>query len=308
MMNANQRQGTLAEMRIALLLVEHGCAVNSMTQMDFGLDLNVQVPRRIPSSTEESWEMTQQTANLQIKSSRSDAEQASVPYAVAAEWASLHLRNSPTILVLSIRDHYYAFDTARIRFLAERSLANRRRKLFDEYSWDDSYGEVPGLDETTVSFSAANGLRVSADLLPKLVVYWTINATGLDALSRLGFDFSQGLGAHDTVAALRFVQLAVAAYATKFYDYEEYKHVSGGGSEDTFRLARDLITAVLGESQSGGAEATKIVSSIPITPHGWGQTPELHHLTPATEAHRARGELLALAEILAQHPLRAEAG
>lgn len=299
LMDRNQRQGAVAEMRVALALVEHGCAVNSMTQMDFGTDLTVQVPRRIPDAEDETWEMTQQTANLQIKSSRSAGENAVVPYTVAAEWADFHRRTSPTFLILSVRDDYFAFDTARIRGLADRSLARRRRKLHKDYAWSEELGDPPGLEETTVSFSAKNGLRVSREALPGLIVYWTLNAAELDALARIDPELPAGLEAGATDAVLRFAGLLVGAYATAFYDYEEFLHASHGGSEETFGLARDVVRVALGD-RGADADATTVVSSIPITPTGWGVTPALHHFTAETDPQRAHDALVGLTRRLTE--------
>lgn len=300
-MDANQRQGAVAEMRVALALVEHGCAVNSMTQMDFGTDLNVQVPDAIPAPGDAVWEMTQRTANLQIKSSRSARGQATVSHALADSWATSYRRVSPTFLILSVRDDYYAFDTARIRQLAARALAVRRQKLMAGLVWEDAWGDPPGLEETTVSFSAANGLRTTIDELPRLIVYWTLNAAELDNLARLDVDLSRGLGPQDPAAALRFVQLAVAAYATAFFDYERYKHFASGGSEETYALASNLLEAAFGGPHAGRAEATRVVSSIPITAQGWAPTPPLHLFTGATQRQAAAESLIELATKLTRY-------
>ncbi len=298
MMDANQRQGAAAELRVTLALVEQGCAVNSMALMDFGMDLNVQVPRSIPSTTTTTWEMSQQTANLQIKSSRSAAKQASVPHALAAEWGEGSPRAAPTFLVLCVGVDYFLFDTARIRRLAEQSIVNKRKKLYKEYSWDDSFGDPPGLEDTVVSFSATNGLPVSIDDLPRFIIHWTTNAAALDNLARLDVDLSRGIGPGNVDVAMEFIRLAVAAYATSFFDYEEYKHFRSGGSEETYALAEDMITATLGD-QGVYEKATAIVSSISITPSAWGKTPPLHLFTSASDMKTAAQDLIGLATRLA---------
>lgn len=299
MMDANQRQGAAAEMRVALALVEQGCAVNSMALMDFGMDLNVQVPRSIPSATTTTWEMSQQTANLQIKSSRSAAKQATVPHALAAEWGEGSPRTAPTFLILCVGIDYFLFDTARIRRLAEQSIVNKRKKLYKELSWDDSFGfDPPGLENTVVSFSATNGLPVSIDDLPRFIVHWTTNAAALDNLARLDVDLSRGIGPGDVDVALEFIRLAVAAYATSFFDYEEYKHFRSGGAEETYDLAKDMISATLGD-QGVYEKATAIVSSIPITPSAWGKTSPLHLFTSAVDMKTAAQDLIGLATRLA---------
>lgn len=299
MMEANQRQGAAAEMRVALALVEQGCAVNSMAQMDFGMDLNVQVPRSIPSATAKTWEMSQQTANLQIKSSRADGKQATVPHALAAEWGEGSPRAAPTFVILCVGTDYFLFDTARIRRLAAQSIVNKRKKLYKELSWDDSFGvDPPGLEKTVVSFSASNGLPVSIDDLPRFIVHWTTNAAALDNLARLDVDLSRGIGPGNVDVALEFILLAVAAYATSFFDYEEYKHFGSGGAEETYALAKGMIEATLG-NQGVYEKATAIVSSIPITPSGWGKTSPLHLFTSAADMKNAAQELIGLASRLA---------
>lgn len=299
MMDVNQRQGAAAELRVALALVEQGCAVNSMALMDFGMDLNVQVPRSIPSTTTTSWAMSQQTANLQIKSSRSAAKQATVPHALAAEWGEGSPRTAPTFLILCVDTNYFLFDTARIRRLAEQSIVNKRKKLYKEHSWDDSFGcDPPGLENVVVSFSATNGLPVSIDDLPRFIVHWTTNAAALDNLARLDVDLSRGIGPGNVDVALKFIRLAVAAYATRFFDYEEYKHFGGGGAEETYALAEEMIEATFG-NQGVYGRATDIVSSIPITPSAWGKTPPLHLFTSAADMKTAGQDLIGLATRLA---------
>ena len=298
-MNANQRQGAVAEIRVALSLVEHGCAVNSLTQMDFGTDLNVQVPRRVPDVTDQVWEMTQQTANLQIKSSRNAAGSAAISYAVVAEWSNFRRATSPTFVVLTVRDSYFVFDTARIRRLAERSIRRAQKKL----NWDDEYGAFPMPDDLTVTFSAKNGLSVSPDLLSKLIVYWTLNASELDLLSRWGVDLWKGVGIENVDASLDFIGKAVAGFAVKFFDYEKYKHSSSGGAQDTYDLANEMLEEVFGAARSSsGGTATRIVSSIPITPSGWGATPALDLLVNASSIDTARTELIDLARSLRSAP------
>lgn len=299
MMDANQRQGAAAELRVALALVEQGCAVNSLALMDFGMDLSVQVPRSIPSATTTTWEMSQQAANLQIKSSRSAGKQATVPHALAAEWGEGSPRTAPTFLILCVGIDYFLFDTARIRRLAEQSIVNKRKKLYRELSWDDSFGfDPPGLENTVVSFSAANGLPVSIDDLPRFIIHWTTNAAALDNLARLNVDLSRGIGPGNVDIALEFIRLAVAAYATSFFDYEEYKHFKSGGAEETFDLAKDMIAATLG-NQGVFEKATAIVSGIPITPSGWGKTSPLHLFTSAADMKTAAQDLIGLATRLA---------
>ncbi|WDF31973.1 hypothetical protein PTW37_08710 [Arthrobacter agilis] len=301
MMDANQRQGAAAEMRVALALVEAGCSVNSLALMDFGMDLNVQVPRGLPSATATAWEMSQQTANLQIKSSRSAAKQATVPHALAAEWGDGAQRTSPMFLILCVGTDYFLFDTARIRRLAEQSIANKRKKLYREYSWEDELGDPPGLEDAVVSFSATNGLRVSIAHLPRFIVHWTINAAALDNLARLDVDLSQGINPGNVDVALKFIGLAVAAYATRFFDYEEYKYFGGGGAEETYALAKEMITANLGD-QDVYRRASDIVSRVPITPSGWGDTPLLHFFTRAADKETASKDLIELATQLAWRP------
>lgn len=298
-MDANQRQGAVAEMRVALSLVEHGCAVNSLTQMDFGTDLNVQVPRRVPAATDPVWEMTQQTANLQIKSSRTPAGSAAISYTVVAEWSNPRRATAPTFVVLAVQDSYFVFDTARIRWLAERSIRRARKKL----GWNDEYGAFPTPDDLTVTFSAKNGLSVSPDLLSKLIVYWTLNASELDLLSRWGVDLSQGVGIANVSASLDFIGKAVAAFAVRFFDYERYKHSSSGGAEDTYSLASEMIEEAFGASMSSsGGAATRVVSSIPITPSGWGATLALDLLVNASSIDTARTELIDLVRSLRGAP------
>lgn len=301
-MDANQRQGAVAEMRVALAFVEQGCAVNNMTQMDFGMDLNVQVPNSIPAPSDDTWEMSQRTANLQVKSSRSAGEKATVPYAVAAEWGRRSTRTSPTFLVLCIDVDYYLFSTLTIRRLADKTFVKKRKKLMrdvpEEY-W--SLFDPPDLGKTGVSFSSSNGFRVSRDELPQYVIHWTNNAEILDTLSGLDVDLFQGIGPGDEVAVLKFIGLAVAAYANHFFDYEAYKHKHRGGSEQTYELARDMILATLG-SRRMEEKATTVVGRIPITPSGWDRTPPLQLFTSAVDIEGAAEELVRLAKSLSWAP------
>src|SRR4051794_17673553 len=48
-------------------LNEAGCAVNELVQNDYGFDLNVQLPERMPEDTDDEWPMSPYTVLVQVK-------------------------------------------------------------------------------------------------------------------------------------------------------------------------------------------------------------------------------------------------
>lgn len=121
----NNQQGKLGELRVAEVLVEAGCAVNFLPFMDFGLDLHVQLPVRVPEADDESWPMSGLTAHVQVKTTRTTSLPA-ITRETASAWQLGAQAGTPTFVVAVVTDeeasiHYRFFDPLVVKQYVDKS-------------------------------------------------------------------------------------------------------------------------------------------------------------------------------------------
>lgn len=121
----NNRQGKLGELRVAEVFVQAGCAVNFLPFMDFGLDLHVQLPVRIPEADDESWPMSGLTAHVQVKTTRTTNLPAIIRETAAA-WQLGAQTGTPTFVIAVVTDeqasvHYRFFDPLVVKRYVDKS-------------------------------------------------------------------------------------------------------------------------------------------------------------------------------------------
>lgn len=121
----NNQQGKLGELRVAEVFVKAGCAVNFLPFMDFGLDLHVQLPVRVPEADDESWSMSGSTAHVQVKTTRTTSLPA-ITRETAAAWQLGAQAGTPTFVIAVVSHeptavHYRFFDPLVVKQYVDKS-------------------------------------------------------------------------------------------------------------------------------------------------------------------------------------------
>jgi hypothetical protein len=121
----NNQQGKLGELRVAEVFVTAGCAVNFLPFMDFGLDLHVQLPVRIPEADDMSWPMSGLTAHVQVKTTRTTSLPA-ITRETAAAWQLGAQAGTPTFVIAVVSGeegsvHYRFFDPLVVKQYVDKS-------------------------------------------------------------------------------------------------------------------------------------------------------------------------------------------
>lgn len=293
-MTRNQRQGSAAELRVALTLVEAGCAVNSLTQMDYGTDLLVQVPEQLPTRQRSSWKMSHRTAALQVKSSRTDRPKAGLRYGDLVSWSVPQQRTSPVFVVLCVGESHYLFDAECYR----KVCAAFYSRQLEENEWCEAErGLLPGLDDIKIALRPQDGHKVASTDLANVIVHWTKNATHLDALSIVGISFPLPVRPLTRDEVLTFVSRAVAAYVVHFNDYKNYVDF-GAGVQNAEELASEMLEVFALPNSNVYQEVTNVMTSVPMVPRGWGAADPLHLFTYERNKEAAFSSLIGVAQSL----------
>jgi len=140
--DANNRRGKLGELAVASELISSGCAVNSLTFMDLGLDLHVQLPEglRAPSPDAQTWRMSGRAAHVQVKSTKTRSLP-SISVETADTWRRGAQSGLPTLVVAAIPQDD---ETTQLRLfdpiLVDRYAAKAKAARRDEYRIPVSMG------------------------------------------------------------------------------------------------------------------------------------------------------------------------
>ncbi|WP_157070466.1 hypothetical protein [Brevibacterium epidermidis] len=189
-LDRNGVQGAQAEHRTAELLIGAGCAVNSLTQMDYGLDLHLMLPKWPPGAQLDHWEVGGRTAHVQVKSSRSSADP-SVKLEDVESWLAQTRSGSPTFVFVVDFDEagdlkVWVQDPRSIRLCMERALSRsegrveaRTRRSDGENKMDDSdQSETDSSVENysdrlkNVSLTKSTGFPLDIKNLPWMLEAW----------------------------------------------------------------------------------------------------------------------------------------
>lgn len=215
-MTRNQRQGALAELDVATQLIRNGCAVNALSQMDYGTDIHVQLPAHDIPRNADSWPLSQHDARIQVKSTRQARPSFSLDRELVAGWAPTVRKTSPVFLVICW--------VARTR--------TRGTCLFTP----EDFARAREVTSESITFSGSEASRVSSSELLARISSWAYLAPRADALGDAGLEMPSLFGPLDIVVATEFIEAAVMAWVEAYVPPAEVDH--GYGISEVTALAQ----------------------------------------------------------------------